>query len=589
MPSRIARSGERAHTPGNATIRRASATKIERPSHDNPVSLGTARQRLRLLCRGRGTRRARVRAGVRTSRAEGAARRRGYGHLGQARRLRRPRHPHAHRRPRSARPDRPHDTPGHRGDVVAVGRAVRGVRAHRLPGARLHPRQSLADRLRRRAPVVRGCRRAPGLRGGGVRLAPARLGRPHRVPDLEPGALDAPARARPRAGRPGHVPPAGQRAPRRPSRRPRPHRRRVRGRARRRARRRAVLRHRRYLRPGDGRARDHALPAGGAASPARALRRRRRAARPLLHGARHGQHRGHRPRRPEARSRPRLRPGRARHLHPPAVHLDGGGAARAPRAQHELLPGQPSVLRAGPQERDPVAGLSRAAHPRRRTPHDRGGDPAAAHRRTAVRDRRAPAEHRTPPVAGGHRRPRRPPSPLLVLRPQARLHPAQRGRPLRAALPRRAGPEPGLPHHPGPRDDGPVLRVDYRYVEQDIDSLLAAHDLLDKELQAAGLGHLEYLAPDEPSVRAFAWEQSTDGFHSIGTTRMSAEPGDGVVDRDCRVHGTDNLFIASSSVFRTAGEANPTFFAAALAVRLAHHLADRAPAAHADADAASAR
>jgi choline dehydrogenase-like flavoprotein len=27
------------------------------------------------------------------------------------------------------------------------------------------------------------------------------------------------------------------------------------------------------------------------------------------------------------------------------------------------------------------------------------------------------------------------------------------------------------------------------------------------------------------------------------------------VDRDCRVHGLDNLFIASSSVFPTTGEA----------------------------------
>ena len=46
-----------------------------------------------------------------------------------------------------------------------------------------------------------------------------------------------------------------------------------------------------------------------------------------------------------------------------------------------------------------------------------------------------------------------------------------------------------------------------------------------------------------------------------------------VVDRDLRVHGVGNLFLASSSVFPTSAEANPTFFAAVLAVRLAHHLA----------------
>ncbi|ACZ31706.1 GMC oxidoreductase [Xylanimonas cellulosilytica DSM 15894] len=136
-------------------------------------------------------------------------------------------------------------------------------------------------------------------------------------------------------------------------------------------------------------------------------------------------------------------------------------------------------------------------------------------------------------------------------------------------------PHPDSRVHLVPGADGkPVLRIDYRYAEQDIDSLLLAHELLDKELRAAGLGHLEYLAPDEPSLRALTWQQSTDGFHSIGTTRMSDDPDDGVVDQDCRVHGTTNLYLASSSVFRTSAEANPTYFAAVLAVRLAHHLAE---------------
>jgi choline dehydrogenase-like flavoprotein len=124
-------------------------------------------------------------------------------------------------------------------------------------------------------------------------------------------------------------------------------------------------------------------------------------------------------------------------------------------------------------------------------------------------------------------------------------------------------------------DGGSILEVDYRYLEEDIDSLLRCHDLLDRELRAAGIGRLEYRAPDPEGVRAMAWEQSTDGIHSIGLTRMSDDPAAGVVDRDCRVHGSTNLYIASSGVFPTSAEANPTFVAAALAVRLAHHLAAR--------------
>jgi choline dehydrogenase-like flavoprotein len=44
------------------------------------------------------------------------------------------------------------------------------------------------------------------------------------------------------------------------------------------------------------------------------------------------------------------------------------------------------------------------------------------------------------------------------------------------------------------------------------------------------------------------------------------------VDADCKVHGVDGLYVAGSSVFSTAGHANPTLMILALAVRLADHL-----------------
>jgi choline dehydrogenase-like flavoprotein len=45
-----------------------------------------------------------------------------------------------------------------------------------------------------------------------------------------------------------------------------------------------------------------------------------------------------------------------------------------------------------------------------------------------------------------------------------------------------------------------------------------------------------------------------------------------VVDRQCRVHGIANLYVAGSSVFPTAGSANPTLTIVALALRLAEDL-----------------
>jgi choline dehydrogenase-like flavoprotein len=58
----------------------------------------------------------------------------------------------------------------------------------------------------------------------------------------------------------------------------------------------------------------------------------------------------------------------------------------------------------------------------------------------------------------------------------------------------------------------------------------------------------------------------------MGTTRMSSDPHAGVVDPDGRVHGTENLWLAGSSVFPGAGHANPTLTIVALALRLAERL-----------------
>ncbi|WP_243641941.1 GMC oxidoreductase [Rhodovulum steppense] len=68
----------------------------------------------------------------------------------------------------------------------------------------------------------------------------------------------------------------------------------------------------------------------------------------------------------------------------------------------------------------------------------------------------------------------------------------------------------------------------------------------------------------------------TGGGHIMGTTRMGDDPRRSVVNRDCRVHGYRNLFVAGSSVFATGGYENPTLTIMALAARLGDHLADAA-------------
>lgn len=66
-----------------------------------------------------------------------------------------------------------------------------------------------------------------------------------------------------------------------------------------------------------------------------------------------------------------------------------------------------------------------------------------------------------------------------------------------------------------------------------------------------------------------------DAHHHTGTTRMHPDSREGVVDASLRVHGEENLYVVGSSVFPTAGFANPTLTAIALALRLADHLAGK--------------
>jgi choline dehydrogenase-like flavoprotein len=137
----------------------------------------------------------------------------------------------------------------------------------------------------------------------------------------------------------------------------------------------------------------------------------------------------------------------------------------------------------------------------------------------------------------------------------------------------------------------PRLKIDLRYSEIDATSVVVSHEIIDRNLRDAGIGRLEYHGP-EAGRSASVWDQMTDGYHQIGTLRMAADAARGVVDADCRVHGTPNLFVAGSATFPTSGQANPTLLIAALSARLAAHVArlvrdlpepDQAPAVHAPA------
>lgn len=115
------------------------------------------------------------------------------------------------------------------------------------------------------------------------------------------------------------------------------------------------------------------------------------------------------------------------------------------------------------------------------------------------------------------------------------------------------------------------LKIDLRFSEADARRILKSHEILDRALQSAGVGRLVFKGEPDDRV-ALIMAQAADGFHQTGATRMSAQPGEGVVDANCRVHGLANLYVAASSVFPSSSQANPTLLAVALGLRLAASL-----------------
>ena len=106
-----------------------------------------------------------------------------------------------------------------------------------------------------------------------------------------------------------------------------------------------------------------------------------------------------------------------------------------------------------------------------------------------------------------------------------------------------------------------------------IESIIKAHRLLDANLQNNNIGRLVYRIADEKLYDSIE-EQAVDGFHQIGTLRMSEDEFTGVTDSYGRLWGTSNVFVASSAIFPTSGQANPTLTMIAFVVRQAEYIAN---------------
>jgi hypothetical protein len=113
-----------------------------------------------------------------------------------------------------------------------------------------------------------------------------------------------------------------------------------------------------------------------------------------------------------------------------------------------------------------------------------------------------------------------------------------------------------------------LLDLRWRYDQADRRSVVTFLDMLDRFLRTHDVGHLDYAYLRDSD----SWPLTAVHSHFLGTTRMSTDPRQGVVDQNCRVHRLHNLFVAGPSVFPRYGNANPFLTIAALSLRLSDHL-----------------
>jgi choline dehydrogenase-like flavoprotein len=134
----------------------------------------------------------------------------------------------------------------------------------------------------------------------------------------------------------------------------------------------------------------------------------------------------------------------------------------------------------------------------------------------------------------------------------------------------------------------PRARLDWRLGGMEYRTLRRNQDIIVANLSQVGLD-CSIDAPNGVSKQSEADPAPRWVWHHMGTTRMAADPRNGVVDSDCRVHNMKNLYIGGSSVFPTGGNDMPTLTIVALAHRLADHLKEQLQCSAADAEAARGR
>ena len=117
----------------------------------------------------------------------------------------------------------------------------------------------------------------------------------------------------------------------------------------------------------------------------------------------------------------------------------------------------------------------------------------------------------------------------------------------------------------------PKVILDWKVGSEELPSIREFSMLSDQALHGVGMARL-HLDKKLENLEPGFLDMLRDNYHHVGGARMGESEEDGVVDKNLRVFGTKNLYVAGAATFRTASNANTTFTALAFVTRLVDYI-----------------
>lgn len=121
----------------------------------------------------------------------------------------------------------------------------------------------------------------------------------------------------------------------------------------------------------------------------------------------------------------------------------------------------------------------------------------------------------------------------------------------------------------------PEIDLNWKMTSIEKKTVRKINELIGQQAGQTGIGRVKLSGFLQDQKDETMPSYTSGGWHHMGTTRMSDNPKNGVVDKNCKVHGIRNLFIAGSSCYTTGGAVNPTLTIVAITLRLSDHIKEQ--------------